>query len=146
MCRRKRLEYRAFWGEIIMELEAIQAFKILNNLKNKGFITLLSLMAEDLSPIETDISGGENFRLTYTLYNPVLKEFKEIQTIVNAEMRSVSTLFKSAKYDEMEIYDLFGIKFKNHPKLDRIFLDKNFVGHPLRNNYKMPETQTKKGY
>ncbi len=124
-----------------MKIEAIHIIKTLNEFKNKGFITLLSLIAEELSTMADDANSEKKFLLTYTLYNPVLREFKQIETVVNAEIHSVCTLFKSANYDEREIYDLFGVKFKNHPNLDRIFLDKNFSRHPLAADVEIVETQ-----
>ena len=116
-----------------MKTESTQVFETLKGLKNSGFVALISLMAEDLSP---NTEGEDEFLLAYTLYNPVTKAFQEIETIVNSEIQSITTLYKSANYDEREIYDLFGIKFKNHPNLKRIFLNENFCGHPLRNDYK----------
>lgn len=116
-----------------MKTEAMEIFQTLSTLKKNGFVSLISLAAEDLSP---NAEGKDEFKLYYTLYNPVNKEFKEFEAFINNEAPSVSTLYKSANYDEREIYDLFGIKFKNHPNLKRIFLDENFEGHPLRNNYK----------
>ena len=115
-----------------MKTESMEIFQTLSKFKRNGFVSLISLMAEDLSP---NAEGKDEFNLHYTLYNPVNKEFKEFETTINNEAPSVSTLYKSANYDEREIYDLFGIKFKNHPNLKRIFLDENFEGHPLRNDY-----------
>lgn len=116
-----------------MKTSNIEAFEMLKKFKKNGFIALISLVAEDLSP---NTEGENEFKLTYTLYNPVNREFKEFETTVNDTACSVSSLYKSANYDEREIYDLFGIKFKNHPNLKRIFLNENFCGHPLRNDYK----------
>jgi len=116
-----------------MKTETMEIFQTLSMLKKNGFVSLISLAAEDLSP---NTEGKDEFKLYYTLYNPVNKEFKEFEAFINNEAPSVSTLYKSANYDEREIYDLFGIKFKNHPNLKRIFLDENFEGHPLRNDYK----------
>ena len=87
----------------------MKAFDTLKALKNSGYVALISLVAEDLSP---NAEGENEFLLTYTLYNPVTKEFEEIETVINGEIQSVTTLYKSANYDEREIYDLFGIKFK----------------------------------
>ncbi|OFX58006.1 MAG: NADH-quinone oxidoreductase chain 5 [Bacteroidetes bacterium GWA2_30_7] len=53
----------------------------------------------------------------------------------NAEVDSVYSLWKSAEYHEREVFDLLGIKFKNHPDLRRMFLDDDWVGHPLRKDY-----------
>lgn len=124
-----------------MKTESMKAFDTLKALKNSGYVALISLVAEDLSP---NAEGENEFLLTYTLYNPVTKEFEEIETVINGEIQSVTTLYKSANYDEREIYDLFGIKFKNHPNLKRIFLDENFEGHPLRNDYKQGKTPSER--
>ncbi len=117
-----------------MKISSNELFETLKKLKKNGFVALISLIAEDLDPNQAD---DNRFLLTYTLYNPVNKEFREIETYANDELTSVSSLYKSANYDEREIYDLFGIKFKNHPNLTRIFLPKNFEGNPLKNDFKI---------
>mgnify|MGYP001161310069 FL=1 len=48
---------------------------------------------------------------------------------------SITQIFESANWFEREIYDLFGINFKNHPNLQRIMNDYNFQGHPLRKDF-----------
>jgi len=48
---------------------------------------------------------------------------------------SITQIFESANWFEREIYDLFGIVFKNHPNLQRIMNDYNFQGHPLRKDF-----------
>jgi len=53
----------------------------------------------------------------------------------NAELDSVYSLWKTAEFHEREIYDLLGIKFKNHPDMRRIFLEDDWNGHPLRKDY-----------
>lgn len=49
---------------------------------------------------------------------------------------TVSDLWSGAEYLEREVFDLFGIKFENHPDLRRLFLDDEWVGYPLRKDYK----------
>ncbi len=49
---------------------------------------------------------------------------------------TVSDIWIAAQYYEREIFDLFGIHFENHPDLRRIFLEDDWVGHPLRKDYK----------
>jgi NADH:ubiquinone oxidoreductase subunit C len=46
----------------------------------------------------------------------------------------VCDIWKTAEYHEREIYDLFGIKFKGHPDLRRLFLGSSW-GYPLRKDY-----------
>ncbi len=48
---------------------------------------------------------------------------------------SVVDLWRTADYQEREIYDLLGITFIGHPSLKRLFLWEGFEGHPLRRDY-----------
>jgi len=48
---------------------------------------------------------------------------------------SVVSLWRSADFQEREIYDLMGISFDGHPNLKRLLLWEGFVGHPLRRDY-----------
>jgi len=52
----------------------------------------------------------------------------------NPEIDSVTDLWETADFNEREAYDLLGIKFKNHPDLRRLFLDRSW-GFPLRKDY-----------
>ncbi len=49
---------------------------------------------------------------------------------------SVTSIWSSANWHERETYDLLGVKFKGHPNLTRIFMPDDWVGHPLRKDYK----------
>jgi NADH-quinone oxidoreductase subunit C len=49
---------------------------------------------------------------------------------------SVSSVWGGANWQEREAYDLMGIKFSNHPKLERILLPQDYLYHPLRKDFK----------
>ncbi len=53
----------------------------------------------------------------------------------NPTLPSVVGIWRSADFQEREIYDLFGISFEGHPNLKRIVLWDGFQGHPLRKDY-----------
>jgi NADH-quinone oxidoreductase subunit C len=53
----------------------------------------------------------------------------------NPEVDTVSTIWKTAGWHEREAYDLYGIKFKDHPDLRRILLPADWEGFPLRKDY-----------
>ena len=54
---------------------------------------------------------------------------------VNPSIPSVVDLWRTADYQEREIFDLFGIVFTGHPNLKRLFMWEGFEGHPLRRDY-----------
>ncbi len=47
-------------------------------------------------------------------------------------MPSLVAIFPSADWSEREVFDLFGIPFSGHPNLERLFMWRDFSGHPLR--------------
>ena len=60
-------------------------------------------------------------------------------TSLLASVPTISHLYPAAEIKEREVYDMFGIDFAGHPDQRRIFLDKDFVGYPLRKDFSHPE-------
>ena len=54
---------------------------------------------------------------------------------------SVVSVWPAADWLEREVWDMFGIKFKNHPNLKRILMYEEFKGHPLRKDYPFNKRQ-----
>ncbi|MFH0887180.1 MAG: NADH-quinone oxidoreductase subunit C, partial [bacterium] len=56
-----------------------------------------------------------------------------------AEMGSITSLWRGADWLERELYDMFGIKFNDHPDLRRILMWDGYEGYPLRKDFTSPE-------
>ncbi len=64
---------------------------------------------------------------------------EERPTSLLGKVPTISHLYPGAEVKEREVYDMFGINFEGHPDLRRIFLDKDFVGYPLRKDFTHPQ-------
>ena len=60
-------------------------------------------------------------------------------TSLLASIGTISHLYPAAEFKEREVYDMFGINFEGHPDQRRIFLDRDFVGYPLRKDFTHPQ-------
>ena len=81
----------------------------------------------------------------YHLYSMALKHGPVIVRIRTADranavhLPSLTPLYRSAEFQEREIYDLYGIRFDGHPDLRRILMWDEFVDHPMRKDYMPPD-------
>lgn len=84
----------------------------------------------------------DRYEVVYHIFSSNFKNKLVLKTHLNKnnpEIVSISEVFSAANWHERETYDLMGIKFINHPELERILLPKDWIGHPLRKDYKMQD-------
>ena len=76
------------------------------------------------------------FEVVYNLYSISKNERVRLKAAADGEgIDSVTSVWPSADWPEREVYDLFGVVFRNHPDLRRILLPPDWEGHPLRKDY-----------
>jgi len=88
---------------------------------------------------ESAVDYGSRFGMVYHLDSTRYRHQIVMKAVIDdrndPEIDSVFGVWRGAEYHEREIFDLFGIRFTNHPDLRKIFLDNDWVGFPLRKDY-----------
>ena len=109
-------------------LEVILFIK--NNNKTK-FKQLIDITAVDYPEKE------RRFKLVYLLLSHEFNSRILIDFSINENeiVSSLTSVFPSSNWMEREVFDMYGIKFKDHPDLRRILTDYDFKGHPLRKDF-----------
>ncbi len=115
----------------INEKDLIDVIQFLKSNEKCKFRQLIDIAGADFPQEE------RRFKLIYLFlsheFNNRIKlsiNFESNQTI-----QSITKIFPSANWMEREVFDMYGIKFKNHPDLRRILTDYGFKGHPLRKDF-----------
>ncbi len=81
----------------------------------------------------------KRFKIVYLLLSHENNSRVIIEYSINENevIPSVTSVFPSANWMEREVFDMYGIKFKDHPDLRRILTDYEFEGYPLRKDFPM---------
>jgi NADH-quinone oxidoreductase subunit C len=86
-----------------------------------------------------DYGSGRPLQVVYQLYSIPFRRALRVKVelpLSALEVESVVALWASADWLEREVYDMFGITFRNHPDLRRILMPDNYAeGHPLRKDF-----------
>ena len=87
----------------------------------------------------TCVDWPEHFQMVYHIKSSDLSHMMVLKVNLtdkeNPEVETVCRLFATAELHEREVFDLFGVRFLNHPDLRRLLLTDDWVGYPLRKDY-----------
>ncbi len=121
------------YGELTLEIRPEQIEAVCAILKGQlGFVRLSGVTAVDWYPREP------RFEVVYHLHSLETNSRLRLKCRLNSEaseIDSVTGVWRSANWYEREVFDLFGIRFRNHPDLKRIMMPDDWDGHPLRKDY-----------
>ena len=117
-----------------MKVEVDNLYSILLFLKTNEqckFKQLIDIVAVDY------LGDDQRFRIYYLLlsHENNLRIKVSINLSIDEKAPSIVKLYPSSNWMEREVFDMYGIKFKNHPDLRRILTDYNFKGFPLRKDF-----------
>jgi NADH-quinone oxidoreductase subunit C len=120
-------------GELTLEIALPKIVSVCGFLKyDLKFIRLSTVTGVDRFPAEP------RFEVVYHLHSLDRNERLRLKCRLageNPAVESVTSVWRSANWYERETFDLFGIRFLNHPDLRRIMLPDDWVGYPLRKDY-----------
>ena len=82
-------------------------------------------------------SNEKRFKIVYFLLSHEFNQRIIINSLINEneKVETLTNIFPSANWMEREVFDMYGVAFKNHPDLRRILTDYGFEGHPLRKDF-----------
>jgi NADH-quinone oxidoreductase subunit C len=72
-------------------------------------------------------------------HGPVIIRMRTSDRADGTHMPSLTPIWRSAEFQEREIFDLYGIHFDGHPDLRRILMWDEFQDHPMRKDYREPD-------
>ena len=120
--------------ELLIETEETELLDVVQFLKSNEKCKFRQLI--DIAGVDYP-ENEKRFELIYLFLShehnlriKLLIKFQINQTIV-----SLTKIFPSANWMEREVFDMYGVKFKDHPDLRRILTDYGFEGHPLRKDF-----------
>jgi NADH-quinone oxidoreductase subunit C len=98
---------------------------------------LLFIMCKDVTAIDW-ATRKNRFTTVYHIYSFILNYSLRIKSNINDDppaIDSVTSVWKSADWYERETFDMYGIKFINHPDLRRMYMPEGFEYYPLRKEF-----------
>ena len=99
--------------------------------KDTKFKQLIDITAVDYP------ENSKRFKMVYLFLSHQFNQRIIISSLINENevVSSLTKIFPSSNWMEREVFDMYGVKFKDHPDLRRILTDYGFDGHPLRKDF-----------
>ncbi|MCP5518724.1 MAG: NADH-quinone oxidoreductase subunit C [Verrucomicrobiales bacterium] len=72
-------------------------------------------------------------------HGPVVLRQRTRNRVEQNEVASLTPAYRSAEFQEREVFDLFGVRFRGHPDLRRLLMWEGFADHPMRKDYVEPD-------
>ena len=125
---------RINYGQIYITInpeELLDTTLLLKTNKNTKFRQLIDITAVDYP------ENQKRFKMVYLFLSHELNQRIILSFFINENQQipSLTKIFPSANWMEREVFDMYGVKFTDHPDLRRILTDYGFEGYPLRKDF-----------
>ncbi|MDA9767213.1 NADH-quinone oxidoreductase subunit C [Candidatus Pelagibacter sp.] len=103
----------------------------IKNNENTKFRQLIDITAVDYP------ENTQRFKIVYLFLSHEFNQRIILNYLIseNEVIPSLTPIYPAANWMEREVFDMYGVKFKDHPDLRRILTDYDFEGHPLRKDF-----------
>ena len=121
-------------NQIYLNIENDDLLEVVLFLKNNNEIKFKQLI--DITAVDYP-ENERRFKIVYLLLSHEFNSRIIISFFINENevVTTLTSIFPAANWMEREVFDMYGIKFKDHPDLRRILTDYNFEGYPLRKDF-----------
>ncbi|MFO7447756.1 MAG: NADH-quinone oxidoreductase subunit C [Ignavibacteriaceae bacterium] len=126
------VEYK---GELTFIIDKQNIVEVCSFLRNDSALEFN--LCEDITAIDW-AKRKNRFTVVYHIFSIKNKFRLRLKADVDESdlnINSVSSVWKTANWHERETYDMYGIKFNNHPDMRRMYLPEEFEYHPLRKDF-----------
>jgi len=129
------LEASEFLGQLSIRIDADLIVEVCTFLRDDADSRFNYL--SDLTCVHYPLDSERPMEIVYNLYSISRNERVRLKVALaeGENVESVTGVWPTANWMEREVYDLFGVSFRNHPDLRRILLPLDWEGHPLRKDY-----------
>jgi len=138
-------QLRAKFGELLSEPTEFRGEVALTLADAERIVEVCAFAKKDLGfDFLVDISSVDNYGddprwlIVYELYGLAHRCYLRLKLSVSeekSELPTVTGVWRTAEWHEREIYDMMGIRFRNHPDLRRIIMWEGYAYHPLRKDF-----------
>lgn len=122
-----------FIGQLSVTVNGQQIVEICDFLKQDKDTPFNYL--SDLTCVHYPDRWDAPFEIVYNLFSIGTNERIRLKVSTDAVVETVTSVWPAANWLEREVFDLFGVKFNNHPDLRRLLLPPDWEGYPLRKDY-----------
>ena len=115
----------------IDSVDLIDVTLFIKSNKNTKFRQLIDITAVDYP------ENTQRFKMVYLFLSHEFNQRIILSYSINENevITSLTSIYPAANWMEREVFDMYGVRFKNHPDLRRILTDYDFEGHPLRKDF-----------
>ena len=120
--------------QIYIEIDKLNLIDVVLFLKTNNETKFKQLI--DITVVDYP-EENQRFKIVYLFLSHELNQRVILSYLIseNEMISSITSIFPSANWMEREVFDMYGVNFKDHPDLRRILTDYGFEGHPLRKDF-----------